>query len=104
MEQTNVLLHSLLHSESDQLIQRSSSHQLYLNPSHPSTPSILASAGVHLERLTRPLVTFYRHDKILDQEELARVFQHAGERYNWTVRGGVQVDLVSYFLESYAGS
>jgi hypothetical protein len=54
--------------------------ELRLNPAHPEAANLLAEAGVPSSRLEYPLVTAFRHDHLVDEEELATV---VGDKFNF---------------------
>jgi len=55
-------------------------HSLDLNPKSKLAAQLIKEAGVPAERMNFPLVTYYRHDQLLDKGDLETVMQGAEDR------------------------
>jgi hypothetical protein len=55
-------------------------YTLKVNPKSKLATSLLEDAGVSVERLSFPVVSFYRHDQLLVKDELVQVMSGAEDR------------------------
>lgn len=56
--------------------------QIAFRLDHPELESFLVSSGVSPERVRFPLVSFFRHHHLVDDDDLDHAFASAGERYH----------------------
>jgi hypothetical protein len=55
-------------------------HSLNMNPKSKLASELVKEAGVPVERLSFPVVTYYRHDQLLSKNDLERVMIDAEDR------------------------
>jgi hypothetical protein len=77
---------------------------LSINSTHPQAKDLFKDAGVPISRADLPIVTFYRHNLLINEAELKMAFDHVEPTFNTSNVAPQAGDWYPLWLEGIQGS